>query len=433
MRPAGVSINRAGTLALNGGGTHTGTFTPAAPATLEFNGGTHVATAGSFGGTGTFAFRSGTVTIGGTAAYVATTTRVINGTAILNVNGDTAVFEQSAGYFGGAGTFTITGSATWSGGTWGEPGGSGGTIVIDPGVTVALTGSTTYSYLGYGRTLNNNGTIQYSAPSYYMMLYSTGTLNNAGTIEILTDQGFPVSGGTNALNNSGTLRKSAGTGTSAIGAPVNNSGIVKASGLSVAGGKISLSGGLIAQTGQHFTVNEFWRFWVVHLWVEDFLELFTTVMVAYMFVLLGVVREKVALTVIFLDIILYSVGGVIGTMHHLYFSGAPAENMALGAVFSALEGGSAWVIALSAAALALWMADLARRVLRTVGDGLHPGHDLGLPGQLVLGGRRSRRTDQGGHLAGQPARAATKVGRNDPCPCGSGKKYKHCHGRTAAA
>ena len=66
-------------------------------------------------------------------------------------------------------------------------------------------------------------------------------------------------------------------------------------------------------------------------------QLFTTAMVAYVFVLLGVVRERVALTVIFLDIILYSVGGVIGTMHHLYFSGAPAENMALGAVFSALE------------------------------------------------------------------------------------------------
>jgi nitric oxide reductase subunit B len=95
--------------------------------------------------------------------------------------------------------------------------------------------------------------------------------------------------------------------------------------------------GLIAQTGQHFTVNEFWRFWVVHLWVEDFLELFTTVMVAYMFVLLGVVREKVALTVILLDIILYSAGGVIGTMHHVYFSGEPAEHMALGAFFSAAE------------------------------------------------------------------------------------------------
>ena len=95
--------------------------------------------------------------------------------------------------------------------------------------------------------------------------------------------------------------------------------------------------GLIARTADNFTTTEFWRFWVVHLWVEDFLELFTTVMVAYMFVLLGVVRERVALTVVFLDIVLYSVGGVVGTMHHLYFSGEPAEHMALGAFFSAAE------------------------------------------------------------------------------------------------
>jgi nitric oxide reductase subunit B len=95
--------------------------------------------------------------------------------------------------------------------------------------------------------------------------------------------------------------------------------------------------GLLARTGDNFTTTEFWRFWVVHLWVEDFLELFTTVMVAYMFVLLGVVRERVALTVVYLDIILYSLGGVVGTMHHMYFSGAPAEHMALGAFFSAAE------------------------------------------------------------------------------------------------
>jgi len=30
---------------------------------------------------------------------------------------------------------------------------------------------------------------------------------------------------------------------------------------------------------------------------------------------------------------------------------------------------------------------------------------------------------------GQPAQAGTRVGRNDPCTCGSGKKYKHCHGK----
>ena len=95
--------------------------------------------------------------------------------------------------------------------------------------------------------------------------------------------------------------------------------------------------GLLAQTASHVTSAEYWRWWVVHLWVEDFLELFTTVIVAYIFVLLGVVHERVALTLIYLDLILYSVGGVIGTMHHMYFNGTPVEHMALGAVFSAAE------------------------------------------------------------------------------------------------
>ena len=95
--------------------------------------------------------------------------------------------------------------------------------------------------------------------------------------------------------------------------------------------------GLLARTNSHFTTTDFWRFWVVHLWVEDFLELFTTVMVAYMFVLLGVVHERVALRVIYLDIILYSLGGMVGSMHHMYFSGEPAFTMAMGAFFSAAE------------------------------------------------------------------------------------------------
>ncbi len=87
----------------------------------------------------------------------------------------------------------------------------------------------------------------------------------------------------------------------------------------------------------NFTVMEFWRFWVVHLWVEDFLELFTTIMVAYLFVLLGVVRLTVATRIVYLDIILYSIGGVIGTLHHLYFNGTSAMYMAFGAFFSAME------------------------------------------------------------------------------------------------
>lgn len=95
--------------------------------------------------------------------------------------------------------------------------------------------------------------------------------------------------------------------------------------------------GHLAGSATHISVAEFWRFWVVHLWVEDFLELFTTVMVAYMFVLLGVVRERIAIAIIMMDAILYSFGGVIGTLHHLYFSGTPAEQMAFGAFFSAIE------------------------------------------------------------------------------------------------
>lgn len=95
--------------------------------------------------------------------------------------------------------------------------------------------------------------------------------------------------------------------------------------------------GLLARTDSHFTTTDFWRFWVVHLWVEDFLELFTTIMVAYIFVLLGVVHERVALKMVYLDILLYSAGGVVGTMHHVYFSGEPSIHMALGAFFSAAE------------------------------------------------------------------------------------------------
>jgi len=39
------------------------------------------------------------------------------------------------------------------------------------------------------------------------------------------------------------------------------------------------------------------------------------------------------------------------------------------------------------------------------------------------------RTNTGEQSRPQPVRVEKKVGRNDPCPCGSGKKYKHCHGR----
>jgi nitric oxide reductase subunit B len=77
--------------------------------------------------------------------------------------------------------------------------------------------------------------------------------------------------------------------------------------------------GLLAHPGEHFTTTDFWRFWVVHLWVEDFLELFTTMLVAYIFVLLGVVHERTALAMIYLDVILYSAGGPGRTSAKYFF------------------------------------------------------------------------------------------------------------------
>ena len=48
-----------------------------------------------------------------------------------------------------------------------------------------------------------------------------------------------------------------------------------------------------------------------------------------------------------------------------------------------------------------------------------------------IGMSRQERAQGGEQVAGkpQPVQVQEKIGRNDPCPCGSGKKYKHCHGR----
>ncbi len=87
----------------------------------------------------------------------------------------------------------------------------------------------------------------------------------------------------------------------------------------------------------NFAVIDNWRFWIIHLWVEGFFELFATVLVAIMFYQLGVVSVKTATRLIYLDAILYLAGGIIGTGHHWYFTGQGALNMGLASCFSALE------------------------------------------------------------------------------------------------
>jgi nitric oxide reductase subunit B len=86
-----------------------------------------------------------------------------------------------------------------------------------------------------------------------------------------------------------------------------------------------------------FTIVDTWRFWIVHLWVEAFLELFVTVMVATLFYELGLVTRQTATRVIYLDALLFLGSGIIGTGHHWYFTGQTTVSMALSSVFSAME------------------------------------------------------------------------------------------------
>ena len=87
----------------------------------------------------------------------------------------------------------------------------------------------------------------------------------------------------------------------------------------------------------HFTVVDTWRFWIIHLWVEGFFELFVTVIVAITFYELKLVSRATALRAVYLDVILIFGGGLIGTGHHWYFTGQSELNMALASAFSALE------------------------------------------------------------------------------------------------
>lgn len=91
--------------------------------------------------------------------------------------------------------------------------------------------------------------------------------------------------------------------------------------------------------GEHsnLSVMEYWRWWVVHLWVEGIFEVFATAALAYIFMSLGLVSRSVATTTSLASASLFMVGGIPGTFHHLYFSGTTTPVMAIGASFSALE------------------------------------------------------------------------------------------------
>jgi nitric oxide reductase subunit B len=95
--------------------------------------------------------------------------------------------------------------------------------------------------------------------------------------------------------------------------------------------------GLMWSEHTHISMVEYWRWWVVHLWVEGFFEVFATAVIAFLFTRLGLLRVSSATVAVLFATIVFLSGGVLGTLHHLYFTGTPTAVIALGASFSALE------------------------------------------------------------------------------------------------
>lgn len=87
----------------------------------------------------------------------------------------------------------------------------------------------------------------------------------------------------------------------------------------------------------NYTVDDYYRWWVVHLWVELTFELFAAGVIAYLSVALGLVREKTAEKVMLLELGLIMFSGTLGVGHHYWWQGLDEYWIAIGGIFSALE------------------------------------------------------------------------------------------------
>lgn len=95
--------------------------------------------------------------------------------------------------------------------------------------------------------------------------------------------------------------------------------------------------GLMYGENSSLPVINYWRWWLVHLWVEGFFEVFATVIIAFIFLRMKILSAKTAGRASIASATIFLAGGIIGTLHHLYYSGTPVQAIALGATFSALE------------------------------------------------------------------------------------------------
>ena len=106
---------------------------------------------------------------------------------------------------------------------------------------------------------------------------------------------------------------------------------------SVVGIPLLFLSGFVAQPETNFVIADFWRWMVIHMWVEAFFEVFITVIVSYLMVLMGLVSRQAAIRVVYFATILFLGTGLLGISHNFYWNAKPVATMALGSVFSTLQ------------------------------------------------------------------------------------------------
>lgn len=87
----------------------------------------------------------------------------------------------------------------------------------------------------------------------------------------------------------------------------------------------------------NYTVDDYYRWWVIHLWVELTFELFAAGVIAFFTVSLGLISQKTAVRVMLFELFLIMLSGTLGVGHHYWWQGLDEYWIAIGGIFSALE------------------------------------------------------------------------------------------------
>ena len=94
---------------------------------------------------------------------------------------------------------------------------------------------------------------------------------------------------------------------------------------------------LFIMPNTHVTFADYWRWWIVHLWVEGIFEAFAVILIGFLMVDMKLTTIRSTIRALYFQIILLLGTGIVGMGHHYYWQGDHSIWLALGSSFSALE------------------------------------------------------------------------------------------------